>query len=1045
MTDKETDYAKNVCDYALGKQKELIHDELSLLLKKVDIFNSYGKKFEDQMCRMVEKNSVNLPEEPKWKVNMKKDLTEIYHILIPDDLYYANNEDLLDVMKTLTIKKASSKSTTYRKRKPEDLLQTVCETLKPKIIKRKNIHIALESRESDAENEVSTNQLVTENKIIQNNESYQNNEGCSIEHFCELYKKEIDREMRHLQNHGGKRYRLMDGMKIYKKYERYIYTFESDDELHFPDSAELNIYKTMDGKPIAGSVIGCIDFTIILSSSEDLGDTVTTIEISVEPWRLLFRLNSQLDELMLQPSAIVRQLICNGKNQIDYTRHEIVTGQKNAVEMANKQPITFVWGPPGTGKTQTLAQIAIDHIQQGHKVLMISYSNVSVDGAILRTFSLDKSLQPGEIVRYGYARDEVLLNHEYLTSYNLTIRNYPELVKKQNELLAERKKVARSTKRYVEIEEELRKIRKNLSEEEHAVVKKARFVATTVSKAVVDAVIYNNMFDVVIFDEASMAYLPQVIFTASLARKHFVCLGDFRQLPPIVQNAKDSILNTDIFYHCGIVDAVNKGCNHKWLCMLNEQHRMHPQIAAFANHVMYNGLLKSANGMAANRENISADMPIANNAIAFVDLSGMMSVCTKTLDESRINVLSAFISIGLASIAAQNHDVGIITPYHAQSRLLHAMALDIAENNTDLCPITCATVHQFQGSEKDIILYDAVDCYRMSYPGMLITSTNNDYANRLFNVAITRAKGKFVGIANVDYLERKKLSKKLMFTQLINDKKNSSGYRLWDEILPELSMQSNKTISFYEKNDGSHEFIADLQRAKKEVRFDIPDKALNNKHIGEIVKVLSAAKKNGVKIYIRAEVKNNLPLVLQPYAVENPYIANPVSIIDKKIVWFGMPRSNADFITEDGKISTLFRPIIRFVGKKTAIALYAFLEMNQTEDKRLELVADRKGQFRIDNFSEYILATKTCSKCGKPLKLKKGQKGKFFIACTNYPNCKHTELVTVDLVNEYLTRKDERWMQCKQCTYSLEAKIGQYGVYVECGNLPPHRFKLDEI
>jgi len=105
MTDKETDYAKNVCDYALGKQKELIHDELSLLLKKVDIFNSYGKKFEDQMCRMVEKNSVNLPEEPKWKVNMKKDLTEIYHILIPDDLYYANNEDLLDVMKTLTIKK----------------------------------------------------------------------------------------------------------------------------------------------------------------------------------------------------------------------------------------------------------------------------------------------------------------------------------------------------------------------------------------------------------------------------------------------------------------------------------------------------------------------------------------------------------------------------------------------------------------------------------------------------------------------------------------------------------------------------------------------------------------------------------------------------------------------------------------------------------------------------------------------------------------------------------------------------------------------------
>ena len=57
-----------------------------------------------------------------------------------------------------------------------------------------------------------------------------------------------------------------------------------------------------------------------------------------------------------------------------------------------------------------------------------------------------------------------------------------------------------------------------MSSEEKEAVKKARFVATTVSKAVVDRVVRDCEFDVVIFDEASMAYIPQIVFAASLAK-----------------------------------------------------------------------------------------------------------------------------------------------------------------------------------------------------------------------------------------------------------------------------------------------------------------------------------------------------------------------------------------------------------------------------------------------------------------------------------------------------------------------------------------------
>lgn len=50
-------------------------------------------------------------------------------------------------------------------------------------------------------------------------------------------------------------------------------------------------------------------------------------------------------------------------------------------------------------------------------------------------------------------------------------------------------------------------------------------------------------------------------------------------------------------------------------------------------------------------------------AIGMYDLSGMMSVCLKTGDQSRINVLSALVSMGMAIKAAQTSDVGVISPY----------------------------------------------------------------------------------------------------------------------------------------------------------------------------------------------------------------------------------------------------------------------------------------------------------------------------------------------------------------------------------------------
>lgn len=859
----------------------------------------------------------------------------------------------------------------------------------------------------------------------------------SVIDFCRNYKQSLTKEMEYQKTHGSKRHRLFDGNRIERKNEFYIYTFEADDELNYPEGTATRIW--VNHNTSNGYIIGCEDFTVIMAINNDLGNTISSVEFAAESWQLLQALIDCLEHMPETPTKIVHAIISDGLKAI--TDNPMKLGQEKAVSMSKKQPITFIWGPPGTGKTQTLAKIASDHIQQGNRVLMLSYSNVSVDGAVIRVHQIMSHSKPGTLIRYGYARQKYLLMHEYLTSYKLAIHKHPDLYKEYKELTTERKKLPRNSQRYVEIERQLIRIKNTLSSEEKDIVRKANFVSTTVSKALIDSTINKSKFDIVIFDEASMAYVPHIVFAASLAQKHFICLGDFRQLPPIVQSHNNSLLNIDIFQYCGITSAVANKKNHQWLCLLDTQYRMHPFIADFASHMMYEGLLRSADEMDSKRSSIVSKNPIPGQAMVLADLTGMMSVCNKTGDHSRINVLSAMIAFSLATEAAKTCQVGIITPYHAQSRLFHAMVKDATIKNFNSKGISCATVHQFQGSEKDVIIYDAVDCYRMSYPGKLLTSTENDYANRLFNVALTRAKGKFISIANISYLENKNFSHNLMFARLIKLLKNTPCYITGKQLLLHRNFShDDNLIHFFGSPEAEQYFLRDIKNAQHEIRIDIPNKAVEDTLSSQLMIALQNAKVKGIRIHLRTENKQSLPSQLKKLAIENPYVYNPLVIIDKKITWFGMPHSDANFQSENTVLFTKYHPIIRFDGKHTATSLYGYMEMNQTIDQN---VTDNNEE--QDSFANYVSSHTQCPVCGRPMRLKKSKQGKFFLACTGFPDCKKTTLIDKDLVEEYLYRNGGTGQHCVQCGCSLEAKIGPYGIYIQCCGLPVHRYRIDEI
>lgn len=702
-----------------------------------------------------------------------------------------------------------------------------------------------------------------------------------------------------------------------------MYAFETDLELHFPEGTNIKLW--LPGNIVFGYVVSCENFTIVFKTKEYIGKIINSIEISFEQWKLLEALIERLDEMNPDKNSIAYEIACNGRKYI-LKNDKIKCGQDVALKKAALKGVTFIWGPPGTGKTEALADITHEHLSNGRRVLMLSYSNVSVDEAVLRVAKKHKYPE-GTIVRYGYPRRKELLESKSLHSFQYVLHKNSEKLNEYQILKEKIKKLKPKDPKRVDINKKLKTIHDYLIKKEKELIMHSSFVATTVSKAVMDNAIFMQQFDVVIFDEASMAYVPQIVFSAGIAKEYFVCIGDFNQLPAIVQTNNDDRLTKNIFEYTGITEAVENNQGHNWLVMLNSQHRMHKDIADFVSESMYNGLLNTSKEIIDSRNKIAISHPCPKTAMALVDLSGLYSACIQTKDGSRVNVLSALICIRLAEKNIDKYEIGIITPYNAQSRLILSMIRELQEHDKRWLNVTCATVHQFQGSEKPIIIYDAVDCFRMQYPGMLLTEQKNNMANRLFNVALTRAEGKFILIANIDYFERKNISDKLIFKNAINQilQKNQSvfGKSLLKEIVTDDKENSSMIIK--DKETSWKLFIKDISLAKKKIHIDMININVENKKlIKEFIKVLDKKRLEGLEICIRHTENIEIPSKLQQYSQCYKYTYNPITIIDKKIIWFGQPLYETDFISNHKVIKTEFFPCIRFEGVNMSKSLYSF-------------------------------------------------------------------------------------------------------------------------
>ncbi|KEF39248.1 AAA domain [Schinkia azotoformans MEV2011] len=678
-----------------------------------------------------------------------------------------------------------------------------------------------------------------------------------------------------------KRYSVTNG-RLLSNDGTYSYYFDTAFSLKIPVGSSIKLeWGTMKS---TGRVLSSEGRGVILAIEQNFGDLIQDAFLLHDPWELLEQLIERLDEI--KKSKQKRLRVKRLMNPSMETKHPVAKIKSNVHELVLRSkynPVTFVWGPPGTGKTYTLARTAANKYIQNKKVLVLSHSNQAVDvlmGELTDFIKKKKRFQEGDVLRYGGNIGDTLSTHQEITTNLLIEKQDPLLAKERDRLMEDRRHLKqdlahsfskRDSDHLLELEIKIARVLEKVREKEVELVKDALIIGTTLAKAASDSAVYEREYDVVIIDEASMAYVPQVAFAGALGKRVIIC-GDFKQLPPIASSRDIFVakwLKEDVFHHAGMVDWLHEGKLHPQLFLLKEQRRMHPDISEFTNRYIYQSLVGDHESVNKSRNKIVSQTPFKDHAAVLLDTSftGLHCMNDKSTN-SRFNLWQLLLSFQLMNeaYASGAKSIGYVTPYRAQANLMELLLEEIYEKERGYADIIAATVHRFQGSERDVMIFDTVDCDPQDRVGMLLIGKDSE---RLINVAITRTKGKFIHVSNRNFIEKHIYQGKTLRQLVDHQVRNKQGVTTKD-IGSWIRNQHSKLRWIHaRKLEG---VFQDLQSAKSSITISLP----MGTNLQEEWKKQLLNKEKRVKLTI---ISDRFPF--------------PFVMIDEKVLWLGLPLEGA--------------------------------------------------------------------------------------------------------------------------------------------------------
>lgn len=346
-------------------------------------------------------------------------------------------------------------------------------------------------------------------------------------------------------------------------------------------------------------------------------------------------------------------------------------------------------------------------------------------------------------------------------------------------------------------EEDLWKKHKNIQEEYPIVL------STTFSSR--SSLCKDAKFDYIIMDEASQVDIATGALALSCA-SNAVIVGDTKQLPNVVTCDDKARLQAIFeFYH---INGNYNLANYSFLqsvsnmlpdapnTLLKEHYRCHPKIINFCNQKFYNGELVI----------MTQDTP--ENDVMSVAKTAKGNHEREHMNQRQIDVLMQEV---LPAIHCAPSEIGIIAPYNNQVNAIRSV---LSESGIDV-----ATVHKFQGREKDAIILTTVDNE--------VTDFSDD--PYLLNVAVSRAKQELcLVVSGNEQPAASNLADLINYIEYNNfSVKDSTIYSVFDYLYKQYTesrmeyLKKHERISEYDSENLMYALIKDVLKENNYPTLDV--------------------------------------------------------------------------------------------------------------------------------------------------------------------------------------------------------------------------------
>lgn len=581
--------------------------------------------------------------------------------------------------------------------------------------------------------------------------------------------------------------RISRGRRLHADPGAQVYRLELDVDYTIPEGTRVQLHVPGDigtGETLRHDRLAdCIDCVF----REDLTDEITSGMLEFDSTFLLNRLEERLLAIAGGPPGAPLPAPAepfHRKTGLDFLTGEAARGepvnalfpdlsrsQETAVRFVLGQRIGYLWGPPGTGKTQTVARLVHALLERSEKVLLTAHTNIATDNALLRVLQARK-LPRDSVIRVGYhaaSLDEygvgldAAVDRALQSSHLDLVEEIAGLCRVVSALQPRHRRTlmaqgASLTRRLriaagvvaahgeaaeVDLPAHIAHVGKRIEVLEQAILDAAALVATTLTRCYASRLFRDFRTDTVLIDEASTASLATSFVAACTARRRAIAIGDFRQLPAIVQAREPAALRwlgRHVFESSGADDVAR---DHPLRAMLHEQWRMHPDISGVVSRVFYGGRLTDAPAVLERAD--------PGPAVALFDTTRMEPRSESTLTGSKVNhVHAGLIAELVIRSRAHRRSIAVIAPYRAQVRAIREAVRVRAPELLQTDELEIFTVHRFQGRDKDVVLFDLTEA-----PGtrcIFLDDLRSAHAPNLINVAMSRARERLVVIGAFDHL-----------------------------------------------------------------------------------------------------------------------------------------------------------------------------------------------------------------------------------------------------------------------------------------------------